>query len=195
MNKCENCGYTTENAIRFCPFCGKQLMAREPVCPPAPEQPVQPAPHVEVPQYPYEAPLPMATPAYPATCGTAPQPKVSKAKKIVGMGLSIGGFVFALIGLLYGLLFAFIDSYTSIFMSVYLAAFSIPLSAVGLSFSSAAKKAGDTSVFSRLGKIFGLLGIILTGVSVLVSITSAMAGAESFFYKYDDYYDPFEYYY
>lgn len=157
MNKCTNCGYATESNINFCPTCGGKIV---------PEAPAYTEP--QTPTY------TNITPVYQPY--TPPRPQVSKAKKIVGMALSIAGFIFSLLALIYGLLYGLIMGAAGVFMAFYLSAFSLPLCAVGLAFSRSAINLGDTSAFSRLGKIFGLIGIILSCVAMFLSFIMGVSG-------------------
>lgn len=178
MKKCMNCGYATESNINFCPMCGGKLAIQEPT-------PVQ----TEVP------PAVNMVPVHPVCPPAPPRPKVSLAKKIVGMALSIAGFEYSLVVLIYGLYCSFLVGGIGLLVTLILVGFSIPLSAIGLSFSKAAIEAGDTSGFTRVGKIFGTLGMVLSFVTLGLSFLMTVSGLNLFSLVYE--LDPYggNYYY
>ncbi len=100
--------------------------------------------------------------------------KVHLAKKIVGMALSIWAFIFAIICSLYTFIFSLIDGDVGITLSIVYSFFAVPPAIVGLVMSSSNMSNGDTSVFSRLGKIFGMITLIIMGAAVFFSLIVAI---------------------
>lgn len=212
MYVCPNCNKQSETPANFCPRCGTAMIIAPEVQVEAPQQAVpQPqyvAPQPEQPQYaepqqpqyvqpqytqPQYAPQqPMYNqPMYVQPQYVAPQPSTpSKAKAIVGMALGAAGLFFAVMGFFYTLAFVAIDGAFAIGMSIGFGIFSMPLSLVGFIMSSKARNAGDRSVFTKLGKIFGLVGTIVSGVNLIVGIIGAAVGEEAYMNEYyKDYYD------
>ena len=195
MYVCPNCNKQSETPANFCPRCGTAMIIAPEVQAEAPQQAVpQPqyvAPQPEQPQY-AEPQQPQYTqPMYAQPQYVAPQPSTpSKAKAIVGMALGAAGLFFAVLGFFYTLAFVAIDGAFAIGMSIGFGIFSMPLSLVGFIMSSKARNAGDRSVFTKLGKIFGLVGTIVSGVNLIVGIIGAAVGEEAYMNEYyKDYYD------
>ena len=91
---------------------------------------------------------------------------ISNAKRITGMVLSIVGLHNAAFSVLS---FFMATAGAAVFLPSFL---SLPCSIVGLILSLQCIKAGDDSQFSRLGRLFGILGI---SAEVLNAILSALA--------------------
>ena len=189
MYICPNCNHTSETPANFCAVCGAKMVESNPapaVEQPVVEQPVVEQPVVEQPIYPYYN-IPQQPMYNPAPVGP------SKAKMITGMALSIAGFAFAIIGLLYTVLFSIIEGEAGFALSITFGIISTPLSIVGLVLSKSCINAGGTAIFCRLGKIFGLIGVILSGVSLFIGLIAFVfdPGISDFDYDYynDDYYD------
>ena len=215
MYICPNCNKQSETPANFCPRCGTtmiiapevqveapqtQYVAPQPEQPQyaEPQQPVYAQPQYTQPQYaPQQPQQPMynqpqyTQPVYNQPQYVAPQPSVpSKAKAIVGMALGAAGLFFAVMGFFYTLMFVAIDGAFAIGMAIGFGIFSMPLSLVGLIMSSKARNAGDISVFTKLGKIFGLVGTIVSGVNLIIGIIGAAVGEEAYMNEYyKDYYD------
>ncbi len=153
MYICPNCNAKTEEAVNFCSKCGTQMVYAEP-------QPIEPQP--VAPQY---------QPAQAYQPVPAPVKKPHIAVKIVSMALSIEGFICAILGALYTLI-GLIEPAVAFLFSLIFGMVSLPFSIIGLCLGSKCTNAGDTSVFSRLGKIFGLIGIIVAGVSLFIGLIS-----------------------
>lgn len=200
MYTCPNCNKTTETQTNFCSACGSKMVYVEPapVVDPAPVAELTPtvenvpavesAPAAEpVPEMPTYQPPVYQVPTYQAV-SYAPQEEkkpVHLAKKIVGMALSIGGLVFAVIGALYTLIFligAEEMGIASFVFSLVFSIFSAPLSIVGLVMSNNNIACGDTSTMSQVGKRIGIAAIIVTGVMLFFGIIGVAA------------YDPYYYY-
>ena len=108
----------------------------------------------------------------------------NRVKRIVGMGLSIEGFVFAALTALYVSLFLLTAAtsgetemgLSSLVASFVFGIFGLPGSIIGLVFSNQARSLGDTSAFSRVGKALGLAGVITFAASFFLSVLMAAAG-------------------
>ena len=142
MNKCTNCGYTTDNNINFCPMCGGKVEA-------------------EV----FATQQIVVAPTY-----SEPVQKPNKAKMIVGMALSIESFITAIVMFFYVGVFSAILPEMGLIYGIVFAVINLPIGIVGLSLSKDTTNGRDTPIFCRLGKIFGLISVILTGVTLLLSI-------------------------
>ena len=164
---CPKCNHTSEEKINFCPLCGAQMSEEQPIQETSAEAVenavVEPAQNAYEQNYnpTYEQTYNPNYYAYP------PVKKPSLAFKIVGMGLSIAGFIFAIIVSLASLA-GFADPESALAMPLVFSIFYAPFSIVGLIFSNKCRNAGDTSTFSRLGKIFGIIGIIIYGISIFI---------------------------
>lgn len=113
----------------------------------------------------------------PASQPFIPRPrKVNRATGIIGMVISSIGLYFAVLGFIYVLIYASLSGAFSFSAAIGCGIFSLPLSVVGYIFSRSSANSGNFSIFSRLGKLFGLIGMILTGVSVLLGYILMIAG-------------------
>lgn len=101
--------------------------------------------------------------------------KVHLARKIVSMALSIGAFVFAIICSLYTFIFSIVDGDVGIALSIVYSFMAVPPAIVGLVMSVGNIRNGDRSVFSRLGKIFGMITPIIMGASIFFALAIALA--------------------
>ena len=162
----------------------------EPVKPAAPAAPVQPAyqapaqPAYQAPAAPvYQAPVQPVyqqapvyqTPAQPAY--QAPQQRTgidggTRAKGIVGMALGIGGFALAIIGMIYVLIGLDFGYGLSMGFAVGFGIFSLPLSIVGRILAGKSQDMGNDSKMCSVGRVLGLVGIIVTAVMFLFGIMS-----------------------
>lgn len=155
MSYCSKCGTPIEPNERFCRGCGAPLAA---------EAPAAPAYQPDYNDYSYNQP------AY-----SYEQPQVSggtKAGGFVGMGLGIGGFFFALLGFIYTIIGLEIDEVMSFSMAFAFSIFSLPLSIIGMSLSSKSRNAGNTSAVCTVGKVFGIIGLVLTCVMLFVGFVA-----------------------
>ncbi len=176
MYICPNCNYTTEEVSNYCPVCGSKVVEVQPqpvqyeqYSQPQPVQYTQADPYAQ--QYQYYAQPPVAN--------------VSKGKIIVGMILSIVGLAFGGFGLLYTFIgLATTEIGVALAMAIAFGIFSVPLSIVGLILSAGAQRQGSTSAMAKAGKILGLIGVIASGVMMLLGLMSL--GFDS--YGYSDYF-------
>lgn len=155
MYICTNCNYSTEQASNYCSVCGAQMVEVHP-------QPVQ---QTDLYAQQYQG----YNPYYPQS----PAVQVSKAKIIVGMVMSIVGFVFAAMGILYtfaGLVSGEVG--VALILAISFAVFSVPLSIVGLVLSARCINDGAQSGMSKVGKILGLIGVIASGVMLMLGLMS-----------------------
>lgn len=148
MYICQKCNYTSESPQNFCTLCGNQMVA-------------------------VEAKTPQPDYIYPT-----PAQKPSLAKKIVGMALSIEGFIGAIVTAIYDFIFliavlgsgeAIVGAVTITFTFI-MSLIILPFAIIGLAFSNKARNLGDTSIFSRLGKTFGIAAIIITAAALVLSL-------------------------
>ena len=170
MYICPNCNYSTEEQSNYCPVCGSQVVEVQPQPQP---QPVYQQPDLYAQQY----------QAYNQYYQPQPAAQVSKGKIIVSMILSIVGLAFAGLGLLY----TFVGLATggvgvALAMAVVFGIFSVPLSIVGLILSTSCIRAGAQSGMVKVGKILGLIGVIASGVMLLLGLMSL--GFEDYGYDY-----------
>lgn len=138
MYTCPYCNYQTETPSAFCPQCGANMSA--------PQQPIYQQPIYQQPIY--------QQPFY--------QPEVgSRGKKIAGMVLGIVGFVMSILAFIYTVALADVELEAAIVFGMMFSMISLPLSLVGM----------ILSIKSRMrapGKVFGLIGTILSGLVLLV---------------------------
>ena len=161
MAFCNNCGTQIPDGAAFCPSCG----AKYTPVPAAPtyQQPTYQQPTYQQPVYGYQPPVANA------------QPEVStgaKVKGFIGMGLGIGSLAIAVIALIVG------------FISVgeaYLAGSAIGYSLVAVGLGVPAKilagkavEEGFIGTPTKLGSVFGLIGIIVGGVAGFFGIIGAL---------------------
>lgn len=145
MYICPNCNNSTQEAINYCPKCGSRMVQEAPA----------PAP-----QYQYQQPVYTAAPP-------------SKAKSIVGMALSIAGIAMSSLASFYSLIFLMEEELEGVAVSgILFFFFSFPLSLVGLILSKNYINAGGTNTFSRVGKILGIIGVILASVTLFFGFAS-----------------------
>lgn len=186
MYICPNCKKEFENLSNFCSYCGTPLTAAnevqevvEPVITEVPAQPVQPQQPVQ-PVQPQYIPQQYAQPVQYVQPVQQPKPNFSKPKSIVGMALSIAGTVFAFIGFLYTIIFSELSGDAAFFMAFFMSAFSMPLSIIGLKFSKENRRLGDTSAFTKVGKIFGIIGIVFTCIVLFIGLMLLTDDTSSF---------------
>ena len=148
MYICLNCNYRSEDATNFCPNCG-QPMGRV----------VQQSAGL----------VPVNTPAVVSQEIADTEPKTPLVKKIVGMALSIEGLATGVAGILYALLVwwaASVGVSDDEYLEVLIYAFTYAIIGlisciVGLALSISSGADGKKPVFSRVGKICGIIGIVL----------------------------------
>ena len=169
MYTCPKCNYELEAPSNFCPICGASMIpeqAQEPVAIPVqPEQPTyQQAPVQPV----YQQPVYQQAPVY-----QQPTPP-SKAKSIVGMILSLFGIEFPPIILLY---FTVFPAYVAGITGVVCSFIALPLCIIGMALCLSNRSAGDRSAFGTVGKIVGIVGIVLSALVLILSFAAIADGS------------------
>ncbi|MBE7057030.1 MAG: zinc-ribbon domain-containing protein [Ruminococcaceae bacterium] len=178
MVYCRNCGAQIKADDAFCSSCGSaQVVAEEPNVEKAFEE-TQVLPTYQT-EYQPEYEMQESIYQQPQTKYVYEQevpPKASVKSKVfggIGFGLSMYGFIFAFFSLCMSI--STIDaSYNeaeelaSISM-VYSLLF-IATSIIGLSFSGIARKDGNKSALTVLGKVFGIIGIVFYGLAFTIAI-------------------------
>ena len=210
MFSCPNCGYKSEPAIDFCPVCGTRMVneaAPAYAAPAAPAYGAPAAPAYGAPAAPaYDPAAPAygapAAPAYdPAAYGMPVAPAApegaSKGKVIAGGIIGISGFSLAIFSIIFTLALLSEEVYAVPFgVAIGFGIFSIPLSIVGLVLCGGAIKQGATMGLAKAGKILGLIGVILSGVALVLGIISFSFDSYNNVYDaYDDLYDAYDDYY
>lgn len=196
MYICPKCQNTSETPVNFCAKCGTPMVekapeaepafAAQPVAAPAEDAPAYaqaqtPAqPSSDIPAYAvqpqFEPAAPAFTAAQPTSISCEPEKKVPLGKVIAGMALSIGGVVMASLAALVTLATLAEDAEIAFGMSiVYGGFFGFPLSLVGLILSKGAVNAGSKSSMAKVGKILGLVGVILSAVSLGLGFIGLMS--------------------
>lgn len=175
MKKCTQCNFETDKDIAFCPMCGAKIEAPAPVqAEPvvvAPVAPVNPTPVNPTPVNPTPV-----NPVYTAPVVSAPVEEPSLAKKIVGMALSASALMLAIYCLFYTVSAMDYDGAFAFGYAIGFSIFSMPMGIVGLTMSNKNREEGDTSVFSLLGKIFGIVSVALTGLVLFIGFCGMVSG-------------------
>ncbi|MBO5892536.1 MAG: zinc ribbon domain-containing protein [Oscillospiraceae bacterium] len=157
MSFCSNCGNHLDENAKFCSKCGSPIAA------PAESTPAEPV---------YSAPV--YTPTYNTPAVIPEVTGKTKALGFIGMGLGIGGFVFAIIGIICVLSFMW-DSFfveMAFFWSLYLSFFSMPMSIIGRILAGKSIEGGNTSGVCRAGTGLGLAGVIISCVMLFLGFIS-----------------------
>lgn len=162
MYFCPNCGKTSDVEVAYCSACGTAMKPQG--------VPAAPVATNETPVY------------VPAAVQPAPvSNKAALGKAIAGMSIAIGGFVFALLGILY--VFIGLTAYPAMAFGFAFAFsfFSLPLSIVGMVLSKGAINEGSTSSMASVGKKLGTAGMIVSFVMLFLGFI-ALIGADSYYY-------------
>lgn len=154
MSFCSNCGCALEPSSKFCRNCGAAVAE-----PSVPVVPVAPAVVEPVPQV-YKAPVSTS----------------AKVQGFVGMGLAIGGLVFAIIGLLYTFI-GLVEEGLAFGFAIAFSIFSMPLSIVGGVLCDRSQEAGNTSAACSVGCKLRTAGIIVSAVMLVIGFLNLVAGA------------------
>lgn len=194
MYTCPNCNKSYDIPMNFCVVCGAPMSAQEPGSTASKpnaqatyaesqsttSQYVQAQPQYTQPQYVEATPV---TPVVPTS---------AKVKSIVGMALSIEGLTAIPTGILYTLVFLLLHDYTGTFTGITFFLMCLPFCLVGLILSKSAINSGSTWKIAKIGKILGIIGIIICGVLLLMGIAVISYGNYNGFfdtsYLIDDYY-------
>ena len=194
MYTCPNCNKSYDIPMNFCVVCGAPMSAQEPGSTASKpnaqatyaesqsttSQYVQAQPQYTQPQYVEATPV---TPVIPTS---------AKVKSIVGMALAIEGLASIAVGLFYTAIFLLASGYFTFMYGLMFCLVCTPFSLVGLILSNNAINSGSTWKMAKIGKILGIVGLILCGVTFFVAIVGFMLGDyHGFFdasYLNDDYY-------
>lgn len=142
---------------------------QEPVQP-AYQQPAQPTYQQPV-QPVYQQPVYQEQPVYYQTVENAPQPSLGKA--IAGMIMGIAGLGEAVVAFLYTLIFlANGDGEAAFAYAFFMFLIGFPICLVGLILSNKAADSGVTAAFPKVGKITGLIGVILCAFTMFLGFVS-----------------------
>ena len=151
MKICTKCNKSFEDNMNFCAVCGSELTEF--------------------------TPAPAAVEAAP--CENEVK-KVGLGAKIAAMVLSITGVELAPFSFIYTYIYGLFSAamgvgYVSLIIAILCSVLMIP-SIIGFALSLKNIKNGDSSVFTKIGKIFGLIGIILIGVLIFMGIVFTIIG-------------------
>lgn len=170
MKFCFNCGKQLEDSSVFCSECGaKQQIAKPAQEAPAQEAPAQEAPIGEAPDQ--QAPVQEVLQAQPAQEARVEVSTKGKVMGFVSFGLAVFGLFFSTITFFLAL--SAVDSYFAegpASVAIVYSIIFIITSILGMVFSGIAQREGNTAVFARLGKIFGIIGTVLFGLSFIIAI-------------------------
>ena len=156
---CRHCGAQLSENANFCHKCGKTINSQ-----PEEQQPEVQQPKVQQPEV------------------TAEQPKVSIAKSIKSLIFSTIGLEFAAVGSIFLIeffvLFAVNVGTETNGAIIAFALIMMPFAIIGLCFSNAAKRnsdefcalAGQHNGLSKVGRILGILGLILSIVAICLYV-------------------------
>lgn len=161
MAFCSKCGNQIEDTARFCNVCGA------PVATAAPQNSGYSAPnqYSNPNQYQYSSPNQYSTYAPTPTYAQSEVSAGAKAKGFVGMGLAIGGLVFAILGLLYTFVgLAEEIGEVALGMAIGFGIFSMPLALVGRYLCNKSEEEGNFSGAVSAGMKLGIAGIIVSAV-------------------------------
>ena len=154
MYICPNCNNTSQEATNFCPHCGTRMV----------QQQVNPQPVYQ-------------QPVYYSTESDLKSTGPSKGSVIVGMIFGIAGLAMAVIFFIYSLSMMSLAEESYYFYTDYMSTaiayafvmpglFSLPASLVGMNLSRSNRNQGDTSAMSNVGKIMGIVGLIISCVTI-----------------------------
>lgn len=163
---CVYCGKSFESKMKFCPYCGKEqplleTLEAQPYAPEAPTSPpVTAAPYAPHTAYSFES-----------------VPQLSRPAKLLGKLSFIAGLVSMILGAILDLTFLILSfSDLSINFSVSYEPFTLILGVGAIVLSVLARKKGNYQKQTTLGRIFGIVGIVLGAISIilfLVFVTSS----------------------
>ena len=151
MFYCSNCGNPLESSGKFCAKCGA----------PIPQNGAYTA-----------SEAPVVVEPVPQVCGTPVCSTKAKVLGFVGMGLSIGGIVMAVLGILYTCLSLATDEVLAFAFSFAFGIFSLPLSIVGGILSDRSSFMGNRSAACSVGAKLRVAGIIVSAVMLFLGFIS-----------------------
>lgn len=101
--------------------------------------------------------------------------KPNIAKRIVGMALSTYAFASSIFYLFYTLMLTATTGGDGFVTGIILAMVTLPPAIIGLVFSTGCINQGDSSALCKLGKVFGIISIVLNGVMLFLSFIIMVA--------------------
>ena len=167
---CSQCGNAVEEGSKFCNKCGAPVSTPAPA--PTPAAPVYTAPVEQSAPYPAPYPVPVTTVA-PVRNETVISGK-EKAMGFVGMGVSIGGLVMAVLGIIYTMLGMSLEG-MGFYFSLIFGLFSTPMGFVGRSLCTKSAARGNTMSSCSVGTKIGLAAIIVSFVMIGLGLISLAA--------------------
>ena len=159
MKFCTHCGAQLEDEAKFCTSCGNAVESAAPSVEPAPA-PTYTAPAPE--------PTPAPAPTYTAPTYAAPTPTPAAQ---YSLKMPIMALIFGACGL---------GTFWLAFLGGFPGLISIALSIVGFVLGNKAKVTNPGSKMAQLGRIFGLIGIILGGILTIIFIIIFIAAASRY---------------
>ena len=165
MLYCVYCGKSLNSKMRFCPYCGKELPLLEESNSPSPVQ-ILSEPHTA---YTYDAQPTM--------------PKVAKTLGTLSLWLGIAalftGFLLVMI------MVAYLATDSSLGIGFEL--ISVPLGVAAIILCSLARKKGNYLKKPKLGRLFGIIGLVLTLLGVILFFVYIGKMAENFIEELPDF--------
>ena len=180
--KCTTCGADLVDGAKFCEYCGTPVVATAPAPAAAPTQPAQEQnytyqqPQNQAPQQPQnqaygQAPQqPVRAQAQYVQPGAAPQQTLTPKCKtfgIISFVLGLWSTSFSWLGVLPA-------------AGIGLGFFMVASAVVGLIFSGISRKEGNFKL-ARLGKIFSIIGLVLSAIFWIVGIIITASGSYRYY--------------
>ena len=180
--KCTTCGADLVDGAKFCEYCGTPVVATAPAPAAAPAQPAQEQnytyqqPQNQAPQQPQnqaygQAPQqPVRAQAQYVQPGAAPQQTLTPKCKtfgIISFVIGLWSTSFSWLGVLPA-------------AGIGLGFFMVASAVVGLIFSGISRKEGNFKL-ARLGKIFSIIGLVLSAIFWIVGIIITASGSYRYY--------------
>ena len=165
--KCTACGADLVDGAKFCEYCGTPVVATAPAPAAAPAQPAQEQ------NYTYQQPQnqqPVRAQAQYVQPGAAPQQALTPKCKtfgIISFVLGLWSTSFSWLGVLPA-------------AGIGLGFFMVASAVVGLIFSGISRKEGNFKL-ARLGKIFSIIGLVLSAIFWIVGIIITASGSYRYY--------------
>ncbi|MBR2756193.1 MAG: zinc ribbon domain-containing protein [Lachnospiraceae bacterium] len=168
--KCTACGADLVDGAKFCEYCGTPVVATAPAPAAAPTQPAQEQnytyqqPQNQAPQQPVRAQAQYVQP------GAAPQQAMTPKCKtfgIISFVLGLWSTSFSWLGVLPA-------------AGIGLGFFMVASAVVGLIFSGISRKEGNFKL-ARLGKVFSIIGLVLSAIFWIVGIIITASGSYRYY--------------
>ena len=183
MYICPKCAHKSNEPKVFCDVCGERMRLDRGTSAYSSAKP-EPAPHTPPAPTPLHVPV-TYVPGRIVVDVPAPPASPSKGKAIAGGILGIVGFGFGAFAMLFSFLnilfmqemdydFAVLVALYAVYGLIF-AFIGLPLSIVGTVLAGGAVNNGSNLGVAKAGKILGIIGIILSGVSILVGFIAIEA--------------------